>query len=80
VVGVDGRLDLQALNAEFGFEVLRRGPAIGRSLRRSVAIVATTGLLGACATAPTGPTVMTLPGSGKTLEQFLALNVADLSA
>lgn len=27
-------------------------------------------LLGACATAPTGPTVPALPGSGKSLEQF----------
>jgi len=49
---------------------LRRGSGIGRFLRRSVAIVATTGLLGACATAPTGPTVMVLPGNGKTFEQF----------
>lgn len=27
-------------------------------------------LLGACATAPTGPSVMVLPGSGKTFDQF----------
>ncbi len=33
-------------------------------------IVASTLLLGACATAPTGPSVMVLPGSGKTFEQF----------
>ena len=38
--------------------------------RCSVAVVAITGLLAACATAPTGPTVMVLPASGKTLEQF----------
>ena len=27
-------------------------------------------LLGACATVPTGPSVMVLPGSGKSFEQF----------
>jgi hypothetical protein len=29
-------------------------------------------VLSACATTPTGPTVMTLPGDGKTIEQFNA--------
>jgi hypothetical protein len=33
-------------------------------------------LLGACATAPTGPTVMVLPGSGISFEQFQADDAA----
>lgn len=35
-----------------------------------IAVVAGILLLGACATAPTGPSVMVLPGSGKSFDQF----------
>jgi hypothetical protein len=33
-------------------------------------LLATAGLLSACAVVPTGPTVMALPGTGKTFDQF----------
>jgi hypothetical protein len=40
-------------------------------LGRTAAVVSMCGLLfGACATVPTGPGVMVLPGSGKSFEQF----------
>jgi len=35
-----------------------------------LALLATAGLLSACAVVPTGPTVMALPGTGKTFDQF----------
>jgi hypothetical protein len=37
-----------------------------------LALLATAGLLSACAVVPTGPSVMALPGSGKTFDQFRA--------
>ncbi|WP_133645682.1 hypothetical protein [Paraburkholderia flava] len=37
-----------------------------------VAALASSGLLGACAIVPTGPSVMALPGTGKTFDQFRA--------
>lgn len=40
-----------------------------RSLR-APAVLALTGLLGACAYLPAGPSVMALPGTGKTFDQF----------
>src|SRR6185503_17285881 len=40
-------------------------------MRASAALVAVSGLLlTACATVPSGPSIMALPGSGKTFEQF----------
>ncbi|PLZ04474.1 hypothetical protein CY652_00540 [Burkholderia sp. WAC0059] len=35
-----------------------------------LALLASLGVLGACAVVPTGPSVMALPGSGKTFDQF----------
>lgn len=35
-----------------------------------LALLATAGLLSACAVVPTGPSVMALPGTGKTFDQF----------
>jgi hypothetical protein len=35
-----------------------------------LALLATAGLLSACAVTPTGPSVMALPGTGKTFDQF----------
>ena len=43
--------------------------------RRWVGLLILMPLLGACATVPTGPGVMVLPGSGKTLDQFHADDV-----
>ncbi|KAB0646867.1 hypothetical protein F7R23_32540, partial [Burkholderia diffusa] len=40
-----------------------------RSLRVP-AVLALAGLLGACAYMPTGPSVMSLPGTGKSFDQF----------
>lgn len=40
--------------------------------RRGALLVAAALTLGACATAPRGPSVMVLPGAGKPLEQFQA--------
>ncbi|HEY4805368.1 MAG TPA: hypothetical protein VIH96_22360 [Paraburkholderia sp.] len=37
-----------------------------------LALLATAGLLGACAVTPAGPSVMALPGTGKTFDQFRA--------
>lgn len=37
-----------------------------------LALLATAGLLSACAVVPTGPSVMALPGTGKTFDQFRA--------
>ncbi len=37
-----------------------------------VAILASLGLLSACAVVPTGPSVMALPGTGKSFDQFRA--------
>jgi hypothetical protein len=37
---------------------------------RATAICALAGVVGACAFVPTGPTMMALPGSGKTFDQF----------
>jgi hypothetical protein len=37
-----------------------------------LALLATAGLLSACAVVPQGPSVMALPGSGKTFDQFRA--------
>lgn len=37
-----------------------------------LALLATAGLLSACAVVPSGPSVMALPGSGKTFDQFRA--------
>ena len=39
---------------------------------RATQVLAVVLLLGACATAPTGPTVMVLPGRDKSLDQFRA--------
>jgi Glycine-zipper domain len=41
-------------------------------LRRSIWLAVLIPLLGACATVPSGPTVMVLPGGGKSFEQFQA--------
>jgi uncharacterized protein YcfJ len=41
-----------------------------RMSSKTTMAVALTALLAACATVPTGPSVMALPGSGKTFEQF----------
>lgn len=42
-------------------------------MRASLALLIAAGLLlAACATVPTGPSVMVLPGSGKSFEQFVA--------
>jgi uncharacterized protein YcfJ len=44
-------------------------------MRASLALLIAAGLvLAACATMPTGPSVMVLPGSGKTFEQFMAVD------
>ena len=49
------------------------GPGEGAALRRRALVVAPFALmLGACATVPSGPSVMVLPGSTKTFEQFQA--------
>ena len=40
------------------------------SIRSTLALVAATALLGACATVPTGPAVQVMPGSGKSFEAF----------
>ena len=41
------------------------------TVRKRCALALTTGfLLSACATAPTGPSVMVLPGSGRSFQQF----------
>jgi hypothetical protein len=47
-----------------------------RGTRFALALAATSLLLGACAVMPTGPSVMALPGSGKTIEQYQADAVA----
>ncbi|KVD74482.1 hypothetical protein WS62_05480 [Burkholderia sp. ABCPW 14] len=39
---------------------------------RRALLVASAGLLSACAVVPTGPSVMALPGTGKTFDQFRA--------
>jgi len=44
--------------------------------RRWVALLVLVPLLGACATVPTGPSVMVLPGTGKSFEQFQADDAA----
>jgi Glycine-zipper domain len=41
-------------------------------LRRSIWLLVLVPFLGACATVPTGPSVMVLPGGGKTFEDFQA--------
>ncbi|HXJ84102.1 MAG TPA: glycine zipper family protein [Candidatus Methylomirabilis sp.] len=41
-------------------------------VRRWLGLVIAVPLLGACATVPTGPSVMVLPGGGKTFEEFQA--------
>ena len=47
------------------------GPGEGAALRARLLVVAPLALaFGACATVPTGPSVMVLPGSTKTFEQF----------
>src|SRR5262249_9562961 len=38
--------------------------------RRSIGLLVVVSGLGACATVPSGPSVMVLPGSGKSFEQF----------
>jgi outer membrane lipoprotein SlyB len=40
--------------------------------RTCFTLLATAGVLSACAVVPTGPSVMALPGSGKTFDQFRA--------
>ena len=44
--------------------------------RRWLAMLIVTPLLGACASMPTGPGVMVLPGTGKSIEQFNADDAA----
>jgi hypothetical protein len=39
--------------------------------RRWIGLLILVPLLGACATVPTGPSVMVLPGGGKSFDQFL---------
>lgn len=39
-------------------------------MKRVLAVLALPALLSACATAPTGPSVLVLPGTGKSLDQF----------
>jgi len=41
-------------------------------LKRSIWLAILIPFLGACATVPSGPTVMVLPGGGKTFEEFQA--------
>jgi hypothetical protein len=45
-------------------------------LSRALVVVPLALVLGACATVPTGPSVMVLPGSSKTFEQFQADDAA----
>lgn len=40
------------------------------TIHRTTALLTTISILTACVNLPTGPSVMTLPGSGKTFEQF----------
>ena len=39
-------------------------------MKKTLAVLLPAALVSACATTPTGPSVMVLPGSGKTFEQF----------
>src|SRR5207244_2623856 len=39
-------------------------------MKKALAVVPLAALLAACATAPTGPSVMVLPGTGKSFDQF----------
>src|SRR5262245_22949185 len=53
----------------------RRGPALSMWWRRVTAgalVALAVGLLGGCASVPTTPSVMVLPGRGKTFEEFQA--------
>jgi hypothetical protein len=52
------------------------GAGEGAALSRALVVVPLALLLGACATVPTGPSVMVLPGSSKTFEQFQADDAA----
>lgn len=45
-------------------------------LRRGTVVLISVALLSGCASAPTGPSVMVLPGLGKSLEQFNADDVS----
>src|SRR3954462_10380588 len=39
-------------------------------MKKTLALIVPLALLASCATTPTGPSVMVLPGSGKTFDQF----------
>ncbi|HYB42375.1 MAG TPA: glycine zipper family protein, partial [Candidatus Methylomirabilis sp.] len=54
----------------------RRSAGMSPTLSRGVAVVAIGAIASGCATVPSGPSVMALPGSTKTFEQFQADDAA----
>jgi hypothetical protein len=52
------------------FIAILKAPIMENTILKIAASLAVLGLLGACTTTPTGPSVLVLPGTGKTFDQF----------